>query len=318
MDARYFVQRILTSVLVAVLVSIVVFVIARQLPGDAAAAIAGPDAPPEVVEVIREDLNLDEPLPVQYVLWLGDVLQGDLGRSSRQVNLPVTDLLEDRIPVTLELAALAMIISAIISVPSAIISATRPGTIADSVVSILAIMGSAVPTIVLSFVFIYLIALQADLLPTSGYVRPGEDLVEHFKSMLLPSLTLGLHLAAVQMRLLRATLMDVLRNDYVRTAWAKGLPERKVVGTHALRNAILPFVTIFGIQTGHLLGGTVIVETIFAMPGLGKLAVDSIFARDYTTLQGVVLVIVTGFLIINLLVDLSYGFLDPRMRAASR
>jgi len=315
--APYLVRRLLYFIPVIFLVTVVVFLITMMLPGDPALAFLGEANIHDKVayEAMRKELGLDRPLPVQYVIWLGRALKGDLGRSIR-THEAVLDALVARLPVTLELAAVALLIALVIAIPVGIISATRPNTKVDSVATVMAVSGVALPEFFVGILLIYLFAVGLRWLPPSGYTPLSMGTWPNLKSILLPALSLGLALNAVTMRQVRASLIEVLQEEYVTVARAKGLPEREVIRVHALKNAMIPVITVIGLQIGRLFGGTVVVETIFAFPGMGRLAADSIFFRDFPVLQGAVLVMALAVLACNLLTDLLYAYVDPRIRYA--
>ncbi len=314
---RYFLRRIIQSVPVLLLITIITFAIVHLLPGDPALAYLGEAAAKDQVayEAVRLELGLDQPLPVQYGKWLGKVVQGDMGKSVR-TREPVTTGLSIRLPVTLQLALMAILFAVVIAVPVGILSAVRPGSKTDSIGTVFAISGVAVPHFWLGIILIYVFALWLRWLPASGYKSPTENLGANLQYMLLPALTLGAGQAAVIMRQVRSSLIEVLRNEYVRTARAKGLRERMVVQRHALKNAFIPVITIIGMQVGRLFGGAVVVESIFALPGLGRLAIDSIMFRDFAMLQGAILILAVAVVVLNLLTDVLYAYLDPRIKYA--
>ncbi len=297
---------------VLVLLSVGTFLLLRLAPGDPVRLMLGEDADAATVERIRSDLGLDRPLPVQYVIWVSRIVQGDLGRSIR-THQPVGEAILERVPVTLELAVLALALSLLIGVPAGVISATRPSSLADRAVSLVAVGGIAIPTFFLGLLLILLFSLRLGWLPTSGYVPLARDPVQNLRLMILPSIALGTALAAVVARQTRSSLLEVLGREYVVTARGKGLAEPLVVRRHALRNALIPVITVVGLQIGALLGGAVVTEVIFALPGLGRLIVQNIFSRDFPVVQGVVLVLGIVRLAANLLTDLAYGYLDPRI-----
>jgi peptide/nickel transport system permease protein len=315
--ARYLFRRLLYFVPVLFLVTVVVFSITMLLPGDPALAFLGEANIHDKVayEAMRKELGLDRPLPVQYVLWVGRALEGDLGRSVR-THEAVSRALAARLPVTIELAAVALGIALVVAIPVGIISATRPNTKVDAVATVMAVSGVALPEFFVGIVLIYLFAVGLRLLPPSGYVPVSIGVWPNLKSIILPALSLGLTLNAVTMRQMRASLLEVLQEEYVTVARAKGLPQGAVIRVHALKNAMIPVITVIGLQVGRLFGGTVVVETIFAFPGMGRLAADSIFFRDFPALQGVVLVMALAVLLCNLLTDLLYAYVDPRIRYA--
>jgi peptide/nickel transport system permease protein len=276
--------------------------------------ILGANPDPDSLAALRHKFGLDQPLPVQFVKWLGDAVQGDLG-SSRINDQSVVSLLLEKFPLTLELAALAMFIGCVIGIPAGIVSALKRDTWVDLVARVVSLFGFSVPNYWLAILLVIVFSLKLDWLPPAGYVSPSEDLRGHLRYVVLPALTMGLPIAAEQMRFLRASMLDVIHQDYIRTARAKGLGARSIVTRHALKNALIPFLTITGLQIGFLLGGSVVVEQIFSWPGLGWLTYQSISFRDYSVVQGAVLIGAICFLIANLLVDIGYMVLDPRIRA---
>lgn len=315
--ARYLFRRLLYFVPVIFLVTVVVFSITMLLPGDPALAFLGEANMRDKVayETMRKELGLDRPIPVQYAIWIGKAVRGDLGRSVR-THEAVTDALAARLPVTIELAVVALGIALVVAIPVGIISAVRPDSWLDTTATVMAVSGVALPEFFVGILLIYLFAVWLRVLPPSGYVPLSGGLWPNLKSIILPALSLGLTLNAVTMRQVRASLIEVMREEYVTVARAKGLPEREVIRVHALKNAMIPVITVIGLQVGRLFGGTVVVETIFAFPGMGRLAADSIFFRDFPALQGVVLVMALAVLMCNLLTDLLYAYVDPRIRYA--
>jgi peptide/nickel transport system permease protein len=315
--ARYLFRRLLYFVPVIFLVTVVVFSITMLLPGDPALAFLGEANMRDKVayETMRKELGLDRPIPVQYAIWIGKAVRGDLGRSVR-THEAVTDALAARLPVTMELAVVALGIALVVAIPVGIISAVRPDSWLDTTATVMAVSGVALPEFFVGILLIYLFAVWLRVLPPSGYVPLSGGLWPNLKSIILPALSLGLTLNAVTMRQVRASLIEVMREEYVTVARAKGLPEREVIRVHALKNAMIPVITVIGLQVGRLFGGTVVVETIFAFPGMGRLAADSIFFRDFPALQGVVLVMALAVLMCNLLTDLLYAYVDPRIRYA--
>jgi len=264
-------------------------------------------------ETLRRDLGLDRPIAVQYAAWMGRLLRGDLGRSIRNGE-PVVENVSRRIRPSLQLAAMAMALSLLIAVPVGMVSAYRRNTTVDRVSSGCALLGICMPNFLLALLLIFFFGVTLRWLPISGYTDPLEDPVHGVRSLVLPAVTLGLALAAVVTRTLRSSLLEALTEDYVRTARAKGLSEWRIMRGHVLKNALIPVVTVLGLQLGTLIGGAVITEYVFALPGVGRLVVDAVFARDYPLVQGVVLLIAVGFILSNLLVDLVYGWIDPRIR----
>ena len=310
---KYLLRRLGTIVPTLVLVSMLVFGLQQLLPGDPAVILAGEDQDPGVVAYLRQKMHLDQPLPVQYLYWVGGVLRGDLGESLR-IQKPVLDLVAEKLPVTLQLASMAIVIAVLIGVTAGVVSAVRRGTAWDYAANLFALWGLSIPNFWLGILFILLFAVRLGWLPASGYVSPFEDLRGNLAAMIMPAFVLGNAFAAVLMRHTRSSMLNVMSADYVRTARAKGLSERVVVLKHALRNALIPVITLGALGFGELLGGTVLTETVFTIPGFGKLVVDAVFNRDYAVVQGVVLVTATAFIVLNLLADLAYFAVNPRMR----
>lgn len=310
---KFFVLRILATIPVLVLVTFVVFGLVLLIPGDPAATIAGPDATVEDVAAVRERLGLDRPVLVQYWDWVTGALAGDLG-TSLYTSRPVAASIGDGLPVTLSLTALALVISLVIAVPTAIASALRRGTWVDRVATIGSSLGIALPSFWLGLVFVLVFSLALGWLPATGYVPLNEDPGAWLRHLLLPSVTLGIAAAAESTRQLRGSILGVLQQDYVRTARAKGLLERTVLGKHVLKNAGVPLVTVLGLQVTTMLGGAVLVEQVFGVPGLGLVAIGAVTTRDVPVIQGIVLVAVLVAVVCNLLVDLTYGYLNPKVR----
>ncbi|MDB5513597.1 MAG: binding--dependent transport system inner rane component family protein [Tardiphaga sp.] len=310
---RYLGTRLISLVPILFGTSVVAFLLIRLVPGDPAVALLGMEADPRSLAALRQQLALDQPIPVQYVTWLGHILTGDFGRSI-QGGRAVFPLLIGALAPTALLSAAALVISLLIAIPAGIVAATHRNSGADYTASFLALCGLSLPSFWLGILLILMFSIYWPLFPASGYVSPLVDPIAHLRHLVLPAVTLGAALAAATMRMTRATMLEVLRADYVRTARAKGLSQRRVIWGHALRNARIPIVTLLGIQLGQLLGGVVITETVFSWPGIGKLTVDAIFARDYPVVQGAVLLTATLFVLINLVTDLIYTVLDPRVR----
>lgn len=309
----YITRRLLQLLPVLLVVSAIVFFVFRIIPGDAAVARLGESADPESVARLRREMGLDKPLYVQYLVWLGRALRGDLGESviNRQ---GVFSLVIEKFPATLELAALGIALSLLLSVPAGILSALRRGSWLDHLTRLGALVGFCVPRYWLAVLLILMLAVQWRWFPPAGHIPLSEQPLANLRFAALPALSVALTLAAVQMRFLRSSLLDIIAQDYIRTAHAKGLAHRVVVLHHALKNALIPFVTVVGLEFGNLLGGLVVVEQIFSWPGVGWLMVQSIIHRDYAVVQGAVLLIATGFVTVNLLVDVAYAALDPRIR----
>ena len=311
--AQFIARRLLQSIPVLLMASIIVFLMIHMIPGDPAYVVLGADAQPKEIAALRSEMGLDKPLIVQYGIWMGHVLRGDLGVS--YINkFPVLDLIIIKGQATVELALGSMLVAIIIAVPVGILSALKRGSIFDRLITGFVSLSYAIPTFWLGILLVIVFALQLKWLPPSGRVEPSRNLGMFFKLLILPSLTLGIPTSAVLARFLKASLLEVMNQDYVRTARSKGLKERQVVSRHALRNAMIPVVTVFGLQLGTFLGGAVVTESIFDYPGIGRMMLYAIQTRDYTIVQGTVLLVVVIFIIINLLVDITYGFLDPRIR----
>ncbi|QDY70982.1 ABC transporter permease [Qingshengfaniella alkalisoli] len=309
----FILRRILIAIPTILLISVFVFGMQKLLPGDPVLAMAGEERDPEVIEYLREKYRLNDPIPVQYVNWMGGVLQGDLGISLR-TNQPVTELIAQKLPVTIQLAIMAMIFALVIGIPAGILSAVKKGTPIDYVANVVALSGLSIPNFWLGIMLILLVSVKWQLLPASGYVPFGEDPLLSIKVMLMPAFVLGTALAATLMRHTRSAMLGVLKSDYVRTARAKGLKERVVILKHALRNALTPIVTLSALLFGELIAGAVLTEQIFTIPGFGKLVVDAVFNRDYAVVQGIVLCTGVGFIVMNLLADAAYFILNPRLR----
>ena len=308
----FILQRVLTAIPTLLIVTVMVFGIQRALPGDPGLILAGEQQDPEVIAFIRDKYRLDEPVPVQYLAWLGQLVRGDLG-SSMRTGEPVSSLILAKLPVTVELSILSVLVAVAVAIPAGVIAAARKNTALDVSGTILALSGLSIPNFWLGIMLILLISVQLDWLPASGYVSLFEDPVENLRRMIMPAFVLGTGLAAVLMRQMRSSMLEVLGQDYVRTAHAKGAAGFAVLVRHAMRNALIPVVTILGLQLGALLSGAVLTEQVFTIPGFGKLIVDAVFNRDYAVVQGVVLFTATAYIAINLLVDVLYAVLDPRI-----
>jgi peptide/nickel transport system permease protein len=311
--AAYLLRRLLATIPVMGVVALFVFALLRLSPGDPAAVIAGDYASPADVQRIRQQLGLDQPLHVQLAIWLGHVLRGDLGTSIFS-GLPVATLIRQRLEPTLALTVCTMVIAVLLAVPLGVVAAWQAGTWIDRLVMVVAVLGFSVPVFWLGFLLIYSFAVQLEVLPVQGYVSFRQGLVPCLKHLVLPSFTLGLVYMALIARMTRASVLEVLREDYIRTAHAKGLQPHVVLLWHALKNAALPIVTVIGVGVALLIGGVVVTESVFAIPGLGRLTVDAILHRDYPVIQGIILVFSGVYVLVNLLVDVAYTFLDPRIR----
>ena len=310
---KFLVQRLVTLLPTLFFVSILIFGLLQLLPGDPATALAGEDHDPNVIAFLRAKFHLDEPLYMRYFHWANGVLHGDLGESVR-IQKPVLDLILEKLPVTLQLASMAIVIAVVLGVPAGIVSAVKKDTVWDYAANVFALWGLSTPNFWLGILLIMLFAVKLGWLPASGYVSPFEDLKANLAAMIMPAFVLGNAFAAVLMRHTRSAMLQVLSSDYVRTARAKGLDERVVVLKHALRNALVPVITLGALGFGELLGGTVLTETVFSIPGFGKLIVDAVFNRDYAVVQGVVLVTATTYILLNLIADVAYVLVNPRLR----
>ena len=311
--AEVVLRRLLATVPVLLLVTAGVFALLHLTPGDPVDAMMAESADASTKESLRRELGLDRPIAMQYAAWMGRLLRGDLGRSIRNGE-PVFENVSRRIRPSLQLALLAMAIALTIAFPVAIASAVRHNTGVDRLGTTFALFGICMPNFLLALLLIFVFGVTLRWLPISGYLDPLEEGWSGLRSLILPAVTLGLALAAVITRTLRSSLLEALAEDYVRTARAKGLSEWVVIRGHVLKNALIPVVTVLGLQLGTLIGGAVITEYVFALPGIGRLVVDAVFARDYPLVQGVILLIALGFIVSNLLVDLFYGYIDPRIR----
>ncbi|KYP79614.1 ABC transporter permease [Ferroacidibacillus organovorans] len=306
-------RRILLTLPVLFLVSVMVFSLIHLIPGDPARVILGQDATPGAIAALREQLGLNKPLIVQYLDWVGNVLHGNLGLSlSNQI--AVATLIEQRLPVTIELAIGTFLFAVIIALPLGILSAIKRGKFADLVAAFATSLGLSIPPFWLGIMLLFAFTVRLHLFPSSGYVPLTQNVGQNLQSMFLPVLATGIREAAVLLRMTRASLAEVLDADFVRTARAKGIRGYRIILRHALKNALVPVITQSGLQIAGLLGGLVITETIFSLPGFGSLLVNAIFSRDYTTIQGSALVAALLVILVNLATDLCYGFIDPRIR----
>jgi peptide/nickel transport system permease protein len=300
--------------------TVLVFTVVRLAPGDPAAAQFGPRASDaryaEAIEAYRAKLGLDKPIPIQYVLWLRQVVQLDFGESIRSEQ-PVTEVILEKLPATLELMLAGILFGLVLGVPLAIIAARNRYSPINSVVNVISVIGMAIPGFWLGMLLIWVFALQLKVLPASGYTPFAEDPVDNLRKLIMPAITLGVYELALVTRFLRAEMVEVLNSDYIRTARAKGIKERLVMWRHALKNALIPLVTIVALEIGYLLGGVVVVEQVFGWPGIGWLIFQAISNRDYPIVQGIVILIAVGYSISNLLADIIYGYLDPRIHYES-
>ena len=312
----FLLRRAGAALIVIFLASVVVFLGLQALPGSPALTLAGEDRSPAALAEIVQKFGLDKPLPVQYFNWLGHALQGDFGVSHR-TGLSVGETIMDRIPITLELAILSIIVALLIGIPAGVIAAVKRGSLPDYASGLLALVGLSIPHFWLGLLLILLLAVKLQILPASGYVSLFDDPVENLRRMVMPALVLGTGVSAVVMRQMRSAMLDSLGADYVRTARAKGLSERQVIVGHAMRNSLLTVVTVVGLQLGALISGAVITEQIFVIPGFGRLTIEAVNQRDYALIQGVVFVAAVGYVVVNLLVDVTYSYLNPRIRVSS-
>lgn len=311
--AKYIVNRLFGMAAVLLMVATIVFVIVRIAPGDPAAVMLGPDAPPEVIEALRVRLGLERPLIAQYVAFLGEVVRGDLGQSIF-FNLPVTDLLLDRAEPTLILTLMAFAVAVVIAVPVGILAAYRRGSFVDQAATLLAMLAASVPSFWLAIVLIQIFAVGWGVLPVSGYGAPDAGLAERVRHLVLPAMALGAVSSSLILRFTRASMLDVLGDDYIRTARAKGVAEWRIVLRHALKNALIPILTVLGMTLAALISGAVVTETVFGLPGLGNLVVTAVSRRDYPVIQGALLIIAALYVLINFAIDMLYLVVDPRVR----
>ncbi len=309
----YICRRVLATIPVMLFVALFVFSLLFIAPGDPAAIIAGDQASPDDVEKIRASLGLDRPYVIRFATWLWDVLNGDLGNSIF-TNLPVSHMIAQRVQPTLSLMAFTLVLALSVAIPAGVIAAWKQGSMIDRAVMMMAVLGFSVPVFVVGYVLAYVFALVLDLLPVQGYTPIQNGLWPWMRHLILPSVALGGVYIALIARITRATMLEVLSQDYIRTAKAKGLGQRSILFVHALKNAAVPIVTIVGIGFAALIGGAVVTESVFAIPGLGRLTVDAILRRDYPVIQGVVLLFSFVYVAVNLMVDLLYTLFDPRIR----
>lgn len=309
----YILRRLVLLLPVVLIVGVVVFALVHLTPGDPAAVILGDRATAEDIERLRDQLGLNDPLPIQFVRWIGGAVRLDFG-DSIFLGESVTSALAGRLQPTLLLTLYALLIQLGIGIPAGVLAAVRHNSPIDRLLTIMSISGAAIPTFFLGILLILFFGVQLQLLPSGGYVPITEDPIAHFRLMLLPAFALGFSSAGLLARLVRSSMLDVMREDYVRTAFAKGLPGRAVVMRHALRNAMIPALTVIGTSVGALLGGAVVTETVFTIPGMGRLVVQSIARRDYPIIQGAIMLIAVTYVLVNLLVDLLYIYIDPRVQ----
>ena len=306
-------KRLLQLVPTLFFVSVIIFLLQHLLPGDPALVMAGEEKDPQVIEEVRRQYHLDQPIPIQYVYWVSGVLRGDLGESLR-IKQPVLDLELQKLPVTIQLATMAMAIALVIGVAAGVVAAVKKDSAWDYAANAFALWGISTPNFWLGIMLIFLFSVRLGWLPASGYVPLSEDWRASLAATIMPAFVLGNAIAAILMRHTRSAMLSVLESDYVRTARAKGLPERTVILKHAMRNALTPVITLGALELGTLLSGAVLTEQIFSIPGFGKLIVDAVFNRDYAVVQGVVLVTATIYIVLNLLADIAYVLVNPRLR----
>lgn len=310
---KLIVRRVIVAIPTLILVSMMIFSLQKILPGDPVLAMAGEERDPAVLNYLREKYHLNDPLPQQYLAWVRRVAHGDLGVSLR-TDIPVTTLVAQKLPVTIQLSVMAMLFAILTGIPLGILAAVKKGTRTEFGANLLALSGMSIPNFWLGILLIMLVSVHWGLLPASGFVPPSQDLWLSLKTSLMPSLVLAAVISAYLMRHTRSSMLEALSADYVRTARAKGAPEWSVILRHAFRNALMPIVTLVTILFGELLAGAVLTEQIFGIPGFGKLLVDAVFNRDYAVVQGVVLCIATGFIVLTLLADVLYIVVNPRLR----
>jgi peptide/nickel transport system permease protein len=306
-------RRVIQTFVVLIIVTFIVFILLYLIPGDPARTMLGIEAPAQDVAALRSQLGLDRPMMVQFGSWLFHVLQGDLGRSI-QFHQPVSHLIATRLPVTIYIGVLALILSTLLGVGAGVISAVRRGTVLDQAITVFANSGVAVPVFWLGILGIYLFALQLGWLPVQGYTSPFENLASSIQQITMPVLCLAMVPLATLARQSRSAMLEVVQQDYIRTAWSKGLKERRIIVRHALRNAMIPIVTVLGLSVRYVVSGSVLIETVFNIPGMGRLIVSGVFNKDFILVQGCVLIVALAIAVTNLVVDISYAFIDARIR----
>lgn len=311
--ARYILRRILLLIPVLIIVALIVFGLVHLTPGDPASMMLGRDATIEQKQALREQLGLNKPVWEQFVDWTTGVLRGDFG-DSLFIGKPVTEALLERAQPTILLTVYSLVISITIAIPAGVIAGIRPNSLIDRLLMVMSISGAAIPSFFFGILLILFFAVRLGVLPSGGYVNVGDGLGQHLKYMILPSITLGFSAAGLLARLVRSTMLDVLNQEYIRTAYAKGLREKRVVLGHALRNAMIPAMTVIGIMLANMLGGAVVIETVFNVPGMGRLIVQSVTRRDFPVVQAAVLLIAVIEVVVMLAIDIIYMFIDPRIR----
>jgi peptide/nickel transport system permease protein len=310
----FILRRLLQMLVVLFIVSLIAFSLLHIIPGDPVLTMLGNEASLVQIENTRRELGLDQPPPLQYARWFGNLLQGDFGKSIAYRGEPVASLIATRLPVTFHLGLVAFLLSALLGIPAGILSAVRRGSWLDTLLTLVSNLGMAIPIFWLGILGIYVFALQLAWLPVQGYTSPLENFWLNTRQLIMPALCLAVTPLAALTRLTRSSMLEVMRQDYIRTAHAKGLRERVVLARHALKNAIIPIVTLLGLQLRNLVGGSVLVEQVFNIPGMGRLMVSSVFNKDFVVVQGGVIMLALVVMLSNLIVDISYGYLDPRIR----
>jgi peptide/nickel transport system permease protein len=309
----FVVRRVLSVVPVLLVVAVLVFLMLRLVPGDPAAVLAGDSASPEQVAAIRDRMGLERPIPVQFGIWIANVLRLDFGESYF-FRKPVAELIAQRLEPTLALGTAALLLAVVVAVPLGTLAAFRQGTWIDRLVMGLSVAGFSVPVFVLGYLLVYVFAIELEWLPVQGYSRIAEGIGPFVERLVLPATTLAVVYIALVARITRTSVLEVLGEDYIRTARAKGLTEREMLSRHALRNAAVPILTIIGIGLSVLIGGAVVTESVFAIPGLGRLTVEAVLSRDFPVIQALILLFACGYVLVNLAIDIGYAFLDPRIR----
>lgn len=310
----YIVRRLILSLLILFLVSIFAFLLIHMLPGDPAQIILGSEATQEQIDALRKELWLDRPIVVQYFHWLGNAVQGDFGTSTNYGGMKTGELIAAKLPITLNLSVCSLILSAVLGIGMGIISAIRRGGVLDQIVTLLANIGIAVPIFWLGILGIYALGLKLGLLPIQGYTSPMEDFVKSSRQLVMPVICMAVPGISALARQTRSSMLEIIQQAYIRTAWSKGLKEGVIVSKHALKNALIPVVTLLGMQLRVLVGGSVLIENVFNINGMGQLMISSVFGKDFTVVQAVTMVIAVVVVLGNLIVDISYGWLDPRIR----
>ena len=313
----YIIRRLIYSVIVLIIVTLLVFLAMHLLPGDPILIYVSSgqitQSTPEAIAELHHEYGLDKPLMVQYFNWIGGIFHGDLGTSISR-HMPVTQLIKQKLPITLYLSLLALIISIILGIPAGILSAIRRGTWIDSIVTVIANAGITIPSFWLGVILIYIFSLKLHWLPTSGYTSPFVDLGKSMSQAVMPVFCDAIFAISAFTRQTRSSMLEVMRQDYIRTAWSKGLKERLVITRHSIKNGLIPVITLIGLSLSMVVGGSVLIETVFNIPGLGRMLVQAVFSKDYQIVQGFVLIVAVLILLINLVVDVSYGWFDPRIR----